>query len=435
MANWVPVTYAVTGKKEELLDFVQKVHEAEQIALKRDHDDNWRTANTADLAPLLGSTLKCADLRGYWHCADEECDSVEWKTTADGEEYVEWEITNKSWEEPKTREMIEAAYTSVKIYYQAPAKDTNDTDERYFHLGPKPVNIDGLNYYLNKEKHEASLNFDTMWDKEEVLFIPEKVTCNGEEYVVTAVFDNEVDYQFGGNSTPPVRVNEVFFPQTVREICDLCGNESIHTIHLPDGCKLVNAFSCFSKLEKVELGKDMLLENSMCQCFEGTPYKESFKNVFVCDDVFVNYDETAKQLDKCDDNPFCDYDSEVTYAERMAVAQPDEGAVEGLRHLSLFANVVLFAEYSNNIYFNHTDQHNVLHDWIDEHIVGDTFIDFPLVIGPWSPRNRTPLYYCAYFVWRHYHGMKVTCLATDEESDLLPDWPSVVTYLEERLKG
>lgn len=45
MANWIPVSYALTGRKEELLDIESKVKQAEQMAREEDkaqgHSLRW----------------------------------------------------------------------------------------------------------------------------------------------------------------------------------------------------------------------------------------------------------------------------------------------------------------------------------------------------------------------------------------------------------
>lgn len=220
MANWVPVCYALTGSKEELLDIESKIRQVEQAVREKEQAEgsDWTGCVIEDFARLIGSELTQAELGGYWNYDDSN--ALKWMQTADGEEYLEWVFTNKHCENPRTREMIEGAYSSVKIFY-APDfyGDTNDKDGRYFDFSwlVKLTNVDGLNYLLGDDG-TAMLNCDDCI-KGKVLNVPEQIECNGKTYQVTSFGDAIQDEHF---SNCPGELEEIFFPAGVKEVAALC---------------------------------------------------------------------------------------------------------------------------------------------------------------------------------------------------------------------
>lgn len=106
MANWIPEYYALTGSKEELLDIESKINQVEQTAREKQKAEgsDWTGCEIEHFARLIGSELTYADLGGYWNY---DSNALEWKQTEDGEEYLLWNFTNKHWENPRMREMIE----------------------------------------------------------------------------------------------------------------------------------------------------------------------------------------------------------------------------------------------------------------------------------------------------------------------------------------
>lgn len=216
MANWIPVSYALTGSKEELLDIESKIMQAEQVARETEEEAKAIRPTICDVelfARLIGSELTYADLGGYWY-ADGE--SLEWKQTDDGEEYLLWLFKNKHWENPAMREMIEGAYKTVKIFYEAPSSDTNDTEERYFVPRIKLTNIEGLNYVLRNDG-TALLHCDDSF-KGKVLRAPEQIACGGKEYRVNSFGDAFEDPQYGSSTLPPKELEEIFFPATIEYV-------------------------------------------------------------------------------------------------------------------------------------------------------------------------------------------------------------------------
>ena len=52
-------------------------------------------------------------------------------------------------------------------------------------VNAQKVKIDGLNYYLFEDTHEAVIDVDNTWTGE--LDIPSAVSCNGETYTVNGI--------------------------------------------------------------------------------------------------------------------------------------------------------------------------------------------------------------------------------------------------------
>lgn len=258
MATWVGISYALTGKKDDLQDFEKKIREVEQYVRTYENDedeDAERVCDNSKLAKLLGSELTSKDLGGYWEYADGESDNLIWKTTDDGEEYLEWFIINKGWENPLTREMIEKAYPGIKIYYQAPNGETNDTDGRYYDAEIKLTQIDGLNYKLCTNR-TAWLNADnSIHDK--ILRVPEQIEYEGLIYKVDRFLDCFVCSEFASPTLPPENVEEIFFPTTIKFIgLELPSMKSLKTIHFAGDVECISeeAFCNCENLETVEFG-------------------------------------------------------------------------------------------------------------------------------------------------------------------------------------
>ena len=134
MANWVTVSYALTGEKAELLDIEKKIRLTEEDARNRMAETDGM-GDVGYLARQLGSELTYGDLGSYWSAANDDFDALSWRTTADGEEYLHWIVKSKWCENPKMHEMIEGAYKTVKIYFKATSRDTDETNDkegRYF---------------------------------------------------------------------------------------------------------------------------------------------------------------------------------------------------------------------------------------------------------------------------------------------------------------
>lgn len=272
MANWIPVYYALTGSKEELLDIESKIKQVEQKAREKQKAEgsDWEPCDIEHFARLIGSELTYADLGGYW---DYDCNALEWKQTDDGEEYLRWLLKSKHWENPKVREMIEGSYTSVKIFYQAPAGDTNDKEERYFVPRIKLTNVDGLNYVLRKDG-TAELNCDNCI-KGKVLRVPEQVEYNGKAYQVTSFGDAFADPQYGSDTIPPEELEEVFFPASVKNIFafSVC-LPTLKAIHFAGDIDTIDdyAFAGCKQLSVVEFAGKV---NTMgCCAFENTAIED-----------------------------------------------------------------------------------------------------------------------------------------------------------------
>lgn len=251
MANWIPVSYALTGRKEELLDIESKVKQVEQIAREEDkaQGSDSQMCDITHFARLIGSQLTYADLGGYWVY---DSNALEWKTTDDGEEYLLWNFKNKYWENPKMRQMIEEAYTSVKIFYEAPAGDTNDKEERFFVPYIKLTKVDGLNYVLAKDG-TAMLNCDDAI-KGKVLRIPEQIVCNGKCYQVTSFGDAFADPQYGSDTIPPQELEEIFFPPSIRSIEEGCTSpqKTLKAIHFAGDIDVIGGIA-FSGCEQLAI--------------------------------------------------------------------------------------------------------------------------------------------------------------------------------------
>jgi len=162
MANWIPITYALTGSKEELQELEQNIRAAEEMARKENKNQEQNICDIESLAKLLGRPFAYDDLLCYWYYRDEEYNALEWKATEDGEEYLQWEIIHKNGENPKVREMIEGAYTTIKVFYWEDRDcDTNDNEHRYF----KPL-ADESQEDFNSTGEVKSFNLD-LGNKEE----------------------------------------------------------------------------------------------------------------------------------------------------------------------------------------------------------------------------------------------------------------------------
>lgn len=214
MANWISVYYALTGCKDELLDIESKIKQTEQVAREKEKAEgsDWEPCDITHFARLTGSELTYADLGAYW---DHDRNALEWKQTDDGEEYLLWIFKNKHWENPKMREMIEGAYSSVKIFYKV-SDDTNDKEERYFVPRVKLTNVGGLNYVLEKDG-TATLNCDNCI-KGKVLKVPEQIEYNGKTYQVVSFGDVFADPQYGSSTIPPEELEEIFFSTSIKYI-------------------------------------------------------------------------------------------------------------------------------------------------------------------------------------------------------------------------
>lgn len=261
MANWIPVYYALTGSKEELLDIESKIRQVEQAVRDNEKagDSDWTDCDIEHFARLIGSELTYADLGGYWNY---DSNALEWKLTDDGEEYLLWCFINKHWENPKMREMIEGAYKSVKIFYEAPGGDTNDKDGRYFMRLIKLTNVDGLNYVLRNDG-TAMLNCDDCI-KGKVLRVPEQIECNGRTYLVTSFGDAFADPQYGSATIAPQELEEIFFPVSIKEVTAYCTSPStLKAIHFAgdvdcigecafDGCKQLATVEFAGKVNAME---------------------------------------------------------------------------------------------------------------------------------------------------------------------------------------
>ncbi|MCQ2244365.1 MAG: leucine-rich repeat domain-containing protein [Bacteroidaceae bacterium] len=272
MANWIPVYYALTGSKEELLDIESKINQVEQTAREKQKAEgsDWTGCEIEHFARLIGSELTYADLGGYWNY---DSNALEWKQTDDGEEYLLWIFINKHWENPRMREMIEGAYSSVKIFYEAPAGDTNDKEERYFVPRIKLTNVDGLNYVLGKDG-TAILNCDNCI-KGKVLRIPEQIEYNGTTYQVTSFGDVFADPQYGSNTIDPEELEEVFFPASIKSIYDFAVClPTLKAIHFAGDIDVIDdyAFASCRQLSIVEFAGKV---NSIGVCaFEDTAIED-----------------------------------------------------------------------------------------------------------------------------------------------------------------
>lgn len=296
MANWIPVYYALTGSKEELLDIESKINQVEQTAREKQKAEgsDWTGCEIEHFARLIGSELTYADLGGYWHY---DSNALEWKQTDDGEEYLLWIFINKHWENPRMREMIEGAYSSVKIFYEAPAGDTNDKEERYFVPRIKMVNVNGLNYALGKDG-TAMLNCDDCI-KGKVLEVAEQIECNGNIYQVTSFGDAFADPQYGSGTKAPQELEEIFFPVSIKEVAGYCTSPStLKAIHFAGNIDYIGeyAFDCCKQLATVEFaGKVNAIEY---RAFGGTAIK----------DILIP-DGTRVDPDAFEDSPFGDKNS------------------------------------------------------------------------------------------------------------------------------
>ena len=334
MANWIPVYYALTGSKEELLDIESKINQVEQTAREKQKAEgsDWTGCEIEHFARLIGSELTYADLGGYW---DYDSNALEWKQTDDGEEYLLWSFTNKHWENPRMREMIEGAYSSVKIFYEAPAGDTNDKEERYFVPRIKMVNVNGLNYALGKDG-TAMLNCDDCI-KGKVLEVAEQIECNGKIFQVTSFGDAFADPQYGSGTKAPQELEEIFFPVSIKEVAGYCTSPStLKAIHFAGNIDYIGeyAFDCCKQLATVEFaGKVNAIEY---RAFGGTAIK----------DILIP-DGTRVDPDAFEDSPFGDKKS-------LAISFVDvrklPGAVDFLRQMQyrMDIRILIDGPYDSN---------------------------------------------------------------------------------------
>jgi len=213
-------------------------------------------------------------LLGYWYWAEDKYDAIMHCQTEDGEDYFTWTLTFKHWENPKLRELIEGTYPNLKIFYQAPAEDTNDTAERYFHPSVKLTKIDGLNYQL-KDDGTATLNADnSICDK--VLHVPEQVEYNHRTYVVDSFGDVFADPQYGSPTEAPAELEEIFFPATVKTILDFgLAMPSLRAIHFAGDVDYIGmcAFHCCKQLSTVDFGDKV--GTVYCDAFDGCPCQDA----------------------------------------------------------------------------------------------------------------------------------------------------------------
>ena len=77
-------------------------------------------------------------------------------------------------------------------------------------VNAQKVKIDGLNYYLFEESHEAVIDVDNAWTGE--LEIPSAVSCNGETYTV-----NGISWKAFYNCK---KLTKVRIPKTIDHIVD-----------------------------------------------------------------------------------------------------------------------------------------------------------------------------------------------------------------------
>lgn len=252
--------YAAVGTREQLEDLVAKLYEAERHSILESNldvgedfvfdcfgDPECRLDN-AFLYGLFGVD-DVEDGSDYWiserHMAiSEDRRSYDFNETSeepvisgdiifsvttpyeickvdDAHSSVKWPVGHSSNMNSKLLEAIESYYPDMKIYFYDAVGNTNDVDRKFF-ADKFPKSIDGLNYFLNDDNMEATLNCDEMWT-DEVMAVPESVEYEGRRYTVTGITDfryyRNGYFQKGiGGSERPHAVRELVLPPFVRSV-------------------------------------------------------------------------------------------------------------------------------------------------------------------------------------------------------------------------
>ena len=301
--DWIPVEYAAVGTREQLEDLVAKLYEAERHSLESNLDlgenvvidcfgDPECSLDNAFLYGLFG-VYDVEEGRDYWiserHMISEDRRCFDFNETSeepvisgdiifsvttpyeickvdDRLSYVKWSVGHSSIMNPKLLEAIESYYPGMKVYFYDAVGNTNDDDRKFF-AGKFPISIDGLNYFLNDDNMEATLNCDEMWT-EEVMAVRESVDYNGKRYTVTGIADfryyRMTYFQYGiGGSERPYAVRELVLPPSVRSVSQgACRNiVGLRKVSVPDNCEI--GLSAFENcgIEELVLGENVKMTN------------------------------------------------------------------------------------------------------------------------------------------------------------------------------
>ena len=110
-------------------------------------------------------------------------------------------------------------------------------------VNAQKVKIDGLNYYLFEDTHEAVIDVDNTWGGK--LDIPSAVSCNGETYTV-----NGISWKAFYNCK---KLTKVRIPKTIDHIVDHYLTDYVTSEAFPS---FMNPFSGCSDLESIEVDED-----------------------------------------------------------------------------------------------------------------------------------------------------------------------------------
>lgn len=301
--DWIPVEYAAVGTMEQLEDLVAKLYEVERHSLESNLDLGENVVSDCfgepecrlDNAFLYGlfGVNDVEEGRDYWiserHMISEDRRCFDFNENSDepvisGDiifsvttpyeickvddrlSYVKWSVGHSSNMNPKLLEAIESYYPGMKMYFYDAVGNTNDDERKYF-ADKFPISISGLNYFLNDDNMEATLNCDEMWT-DEVMSVPESVEYNGKRYTVTGIADfryyRECYFQRGiGGSARPHAVRELVLPPSVRSVSQgACRNiVGLRKVSVPDNCEI--GFSAFDNcgIEELVLGENVKMTN------------------------------------------------------------------------------------------------------------------------------------------------------------------------------
>ena len=330
--------YALTGKIEELQDLQQKINAAEKEEKERHLKMNLPTGDCGigALACQLGRKREEYQDMGVWWDCYECCDALKCETTDDGEQYMKWNLNGTSYDDiPKVCEMIESAYSGIKVYYDTSDGYTTDTEERY--LKHFLHQIDGANYYL-QDDGTADLHCDKTI-KGKVLHVPEQVEYRGRVYTVTGFGDMRWHPDYGPTSAAPAELEEIYFPATIKEITPPCSSmKALKAIHFAGDIDYIDsdAFQGCEQLSLVEFAGKVQRIGSYA--FADT----AIRNIDIPDGAYVEdnaFSDTPMDLKKSIDI-VVEYD----------VREMSEGDIRFLRQMQHRMDVHLGIGYPSEIF-------------------------------------------------------------------------------------
>lgn len=149
MANACFTSYVVTGSKEELMDFFEKMRFLENQDIVVENGSYGKTW-LGHLVALLGGKVEGENAV---YCRGE------WDNLSMDEDYLSFDIETAWCEMEEFRHFVESCYTTIKFFYVNVVEDegryiTNDKEGRFF---PERyiVDIEGRDYIGFKEYEEV----------------------------------------------------------------------------------------------------------------------------------------------------------------------------------------------------------------------------------------------------------------------------------------